>query len=240
MKALGEIMTVGLPIFQSQNQHVQSIDQSNVHHLDAMELAEKHHYVQMEHDREISRREEMRDILTHKSNKSQTLMINTTLMFGGGFAILIEGTPPENSPTAILILFSIFLGLSFFCLFLSLWFSMTLQSLMVKYNIHSPNQFYKCRAGIQQHSTFSDYYECHCVKLSQHAVRFFYIGTCSLMVTAALLFYTRFNILLETPTASYIFSIIIGITIVLIIVLKCCVSTNIRVSLQERNMYLNG
>ena len=31
----------------------------------------------MSHDREISRREEMRDILTHKANKSQTLMVPT-------------------------------------------------------------------------------------------------------------------------------------------------------------------
>ena len=205
-----------------------------------MELAEKHHYVQMEHDREISRREEMRDILTHKATKSQTLMINTTLMFGAAFAILIEGTPPNDSPTSLLKLFSIFLGLSFFCLFLSLWFSMTLQSLMVKYNIHDRQQFYKCQHGIQQHETFSDYYDCHCVKLSQSAVRFFYIGTCSLMITAALLFHSRFDILLNAPVASYIFSSIIGMTILLIICLKLCVSTNTRISLQERDMYLNG
>lgn len=194
----------------------------------------------MEHDREISRREEMRDILTHKANKSQTLMINTTLMFGGGFAILIEGTPPDKSPKSILIFFSIFLGLSFFCLFLSLWFSMTLQSLMVKYNIHDRSQFYKCRNGIQQHETFTDYYECHCVKLSQSAVRFFYIGTSCLMITAALLFHTRFDLILNTPVASYIFSIIIGITLFLIAMLKRCVDTNTRVSLQERDQYLNG
>eukprot|EP00483_Globobulimina_turgida_P004916 UN04925 len=117
---------------------------------------------------------------------------------------------------------------------------MTLQSLMVKYNIHNTKQFYKCREGIQQHGTFSDYYECHCVRLSQYAVRFFYIGTSCLMITAALLFYTRFHVLLKTPVASHIFSIIVGIALFSIIILKSCVSTNIRVSLQERNMYLNG
>ena len=182
----------------------------------------------------------MRDILTHKANKSQTLMINTTLMFGGGFAILIEGTPPNATPKGILILFSTFLGLSFFFLFLSLWFSMTLQSLMVKYNIHDSKQFYKCKNGIQQHESFQSYYECHCVKFSQSAVRFFYIGTSSLMITAALLFHCRFQYILDGLIGSYIFCSIIGITLFLIAVLKSCVSTNIRVSLQERNMYLNG
>ena len=115
-----------------------------------------------------------------------------------------------------------------------------MQSFIVKYNTHDGGQFYKCQNGIQQHETFIDHHDSHCVKLSPSTIRFFYIGTSSLMITAALLFHSRFKILFNAPAASYIFSTIIGITLFLIAMLKLCVSTNTRVSLQERDMYLNG
>ena len=43
--AVGPLITFGLPLFQSEGQHHQSIDQNNVHHLDNVELAEKHHHI---------------------------------------------------------------------------------------------------------------------------------------------------------------------------------------------------
>ena len=49
---------------------------------------EIHHDRQMFHDNEIARRESIRDMWSQKNQKTQTLMITDTLMFGCGFGLI--------------------------------------------------------------------------------------------------------------------------------------------------------
>lgn len=55
-----------------------------------------------------------------------------TLMFSCGFAIIIEGMPPEDSPSWVLHMFSFTVSSAICMLFLSTWLAMKLQMRMSK------------------------------------------------------------------------------------------------------------
>ena len=218
LSLIAPVFSVIFPLYQSRNHHQQNIDQANVHHLDSIEIENRHHDASMILDRELARRESLRDTLQQRLSKSSTLMINITLMFGFGFAILIEGMPPENTSNEMFIIFTIFLGISFFCLFISLWLIINMQSLMGKYNIHNPNQLYQCKNGIRKHDTFNDYYQCHCKWIAKLSQKLFYSGAISLMITGTILFCIRVHTIHQIHSPIIIFTIIISLIPIIIVI----------------------
>ena len=58
-------------------------------------------------------------------------------MFGCGFALIVEGMPPEESADLSVQVFSLALAVAIAMLFLSVWFAMKVQVRMSKYDSHS-------------------------------------------------------------------------------------------------------
>ena len=74
-----------------------------------------------------------RDMWEEQNAFFQTLMISSTVMIGGGFGIVVEGTLPENSPAWGLHTFSVCLALGFSMLVLSIGVAMGALHLMSQF-----------------------------------------------------------------------------------------------------------
>eukprot|EP01083_Nonionella_stella_P092912 260239_1 len=223
-------VTAALPVMQSSNQHQESIAQSSGLHRQAIEQAAWHHKQAMSHDTELARRESLRDIWGQKNQKTQTLMIVDTLMFGCGFALVVEGIPPENTSSGVLVLFAASLALALGFLFLSVWFSMLLQNRMTKYVISDQDELYVCG---DTHPTFRSYYRCHCATIAGSASFFFYIGTGALMFTASVLLWARFDLQFNTPTAGIVFTALSATCVLSLFVLGCVFPMTTRMASDE-------
>ena len=57
----------------------------------------------------------------------QDFMVVATLMLGVAFSMVVQSQIPDNISKPLLRTYTVFLGSSLFCLFVSLWFAIQLQ-----------------------------------------------------------------------------------------------------------------
>mmetsp|Transcript_36466 Transcript_36466/g.91412 ORF Transcript_36466/g.91412 Transcript_36466/m.91412 type:complete len:470 (-) Transcript_36466:67-1476(-) len=194
--------------------HLQSLRQELMHHLQQIHL-----------DTETARRENVRDVWAQKSRKADTLMITITLMIAAFFALLVEGTLPNDTPLAFITLFSVFISLSFLLLFGSLWCTLLLSSRLAKYNIYKKFQVYNCG---KIHRDYESYYTCHCSTIALAAQLGFYVGTLCLFVSATVFGYGRFFYLYVNLPAAFIYLILAGVTLAALIASYFLIPTETR------------
>eukprot|EP01012_Entosiphon_sulcatum_P064795 TRINITY_DN93649_c0_g1_i1.p1 TRINITY_DN93649_c0_g1~~TRINITY_DN93649_c0_g1_i1.p1 ORF type:complete len:612 (+),score=73.39 TRINITY_DN93649_c0_g1_i1:23-1837(+) len=176
-------------IEQTKSFHEQTVAQTIEFHRQSIRQAKRIYSKQRMYDERLAAREARRDIWDQKTEKTGTLMVLNTLMFGCCFAIIVEGMPPTPLPGEWIALFACSLGLSFCSLFLSIIFGLSLQSTMSQYRIDRIGQRYSCG---EHHFNFNEFWYCHCSELSDYATWSFFAGTCFLAFTAALLLLLRF------------------------------------------------
>jgi len=229
------VASIALPMWQEHTMHLEQLKQANELHSQAIFQAEKHfqqglkldcvlhkremslarelHYAQMAHDMEIARRESIRDVWSQRNQLAQTLMVVDTLMFGCAFSILVEGVLPDTTPSEVTQIYAVVLALSLGFLFVSIWFSLNLQARMGKYDMHQPFLKYTCG---QTHKNFNQYFDCHCKKISQHALWTFYTGTVLCIVSGSILFFSRLRYTYQNDIAGYLFVSIVGVSLLIV------------------------
>lgn len=197
---------LGLPLLQTQTTHNEALRQADVHHDQALRL-----------DIELARRDILQEMRDQKADKLETLMVMDSLMLGCCFAIVVEGIPPRHSWRLIINVFAVTLSSSFCLFFLSVWFVMKVQSRMNRYNILNPKHPYPCG---KQHGSFHSFYMCHCHAMSKVAVGCYYAGVVAIILTAALLFYSRFMLRFRVPEAAVIFAAVCIMFLLLLVVME--------------------
>lgn len=199
------------PMLQSHLNHTSALTQERNLHAIAIEQNYNNHREMTSLHIESSRKESARDQWTQKTTGIQTLMIITTLMIGGTFAIIIEGDIPHTNEQVIDI-YSATLACAVVFLSITIWMSMKIQSRISKYVIPDPMITYECG---HVHTNFLGFYHCHCRKLVQQTYYFFYCGTACMLTAAAILMYTKFLENYHMRSAANIFVIILGIGVIL-------------------------
>jgi len=201
-------------IYQNYNFQRQSLDQANQHHLDGIQQAEDHHRIGVSLDRELDYREKRRDIWGQVVEENNTLLIIQTVMFSAGFAIIVEGMPPEDSPEIFIVAFSISLAFSMCSLFLGINLGMIVHNRMAMYRITDSHQYYKTSRGIWQHKEVKAYWKKHCERHSFFAKRCFWMGTVSLLICSSVLLWCRFLYLYNSLSSSICFVLIVLFTLI--------------------------
>eukprot|EP00457_Paulinella_chromatophora_P008265 gb/GEZN01008296.1/.p1 GENE.gb/GEZN01008296.1/~~gb/GEZN01008296.1/.p1 ORF type:complete len:277 (-),score=21.15 gb/GEZN01008296.1/:470-1300(-) len=176
--------------------------QADSHHSRSWAQAQSHNKQQIHRDTELARRESLRDIWGQRNQKLQTLMIVDTLMFGCGFAILIEGFPPQATPRWAILLYIVSLAFTIGSLFLSVWLCMKMQTRMTKYHIDDQYQAYSCG---RFHRDFDSYYNCHCAHLEERATNLYFFGAICLIVCATTLAASRLLLVYGNTVAAAAF-----------------------------------
>lgn len=201
-------------LVQNSNFQQQALDQSNQHHLDSLQQNEDHHRIGVSLDRELDYREKRRDIWGQVVEENNTLLIIQTVMFSAGFAIIVEGMPPEDTPEIYVILFSCSLAFSMCSLFLGINLGMIVHNRMARYRITDARQYYKTTKGIWQHKEVKNYWKKHCERFSYYSKRCFWVGMVFLLVCSSVLLWTRFLYLYKSITSSICFVLIVFFTLI--------------------------
>lgn len=234
--AAGPAIVSALPFIQAQVHQSQSINQGHLLHALAIQQAQRQHHEAISLDIESSRKEAARDQWGQKTAGAQTLMIVTTLMFSCAFGLIIEGNPPtEPAASEVVVqLYSATVASTVWLLFISLWLAMKLQARLSKYVIPDPTMVYDCG---RTHPTFEQFYLCHCKHITQASYRLFYLGTASLVASAMILMWERFNVLFLSQPAATIFVAIGCSGFVVMVVLQCLMPTSPRLDLASDASY---
>ena len=194
-----------VPILQNKSQHESSIHIASEWHQKAIEVATAQHEetlkfssilherdcalerelhcTQLSHDMLIARREGVRDMWAQRSQQTQTLMIIDTLMFSCAYAVVVQGDLPLAVSTWVLRLYATMSGVALTLLFVSIWFSIKLQTRMAMYDMHRPHVVYTCG---RRHRNFHEYYLCHCRIMATFSFATFYCGTIATLLIAAI------------------------------------------------------
>ncbi|MES1917567.1 MAG: hypothetical protein MHM6MM_009278, partial [Cercozoa sp. M6MM] len=90
MAALLSLLDAVVPLWQASSNHSEALDIAKAQHAESIEQAQQHHDRSIRVERELARREQLRDLWAQKNHKAQTLMIVDTLMFSSGFALIVE------------------------------------------------------------------------------------------------------------------------------------------------------
>ena len=98
----------------------------------------------------MAAREAERDMWEQRNTQFQTLVLAATVMIGGGFSLIVEGTLPEGSgvsghrvPDFVVVCYSFFLACGFVLLFLSIVISLKVLSKISKFMYNQFDQQYK-------------------------------------------------------------------------------------------------
>lgn len=222
---VGGVMGVGVPILQAKQQHKEALEQADILSNLAYQQADALHHQAIQLDMLAALREHSRDVWAQKNLTAQTLMIIDTLMFSCGFALIIEGMPPEQSPSWVLHMFSFCIGGALGTLFLSVWLAMKMQIRMAKFNVFDAKHIYRCG---KMHINFSAYYLCHCRQLTYWGFRLFYVGTFMLVLSASVVLVQRFISIYTNPSAGWLFMGILVVTVIAMVVLEVLLPANTR------------
>lgn len=133
---------------------------------------------------DIARRDAIRDAVTYKNSTAQIVMSVDAVLLGSLFAILYQFEPATESNEAGLVLLSILLAGSIFCLLLSVGFGLLFHRHISGFHINNNVHVYQpCKKA---HPTFNDYFQCHCLWSENFAVRFLFIGMGATVLTAGM------------------------------------------------------
>jgi len=120
-----------LQVHLTKNLHKQGLHKNRKYHVQNLVQQLRHHTQQMKISVEAARRENLRDVWIQKNRKADTLLITTTLMFSAFIALIVEGTPHEDTATyndgqlkPIVTVFSVGVSISSFLLMMGMWLTM--------------------------------------------------------------------------------------------------------------------
>jgi hypothetical protein len=232
MEAAAAVAASVAPLWQAETQHVEAVRLQNELHRQAIEQARQLHKESMElndalfreeckldkelhlrqvvHDYDIARREGIRDTWSQRNQLVQTLMIVDTVVFSGGYSMLIQESPASDAPMVLVELYVGLLGAGLSLLFASLWFSLKLQTRLAQFDIYHQDTVYVCG---KRHRQFADYYECHGAQLTRLAFYSFYIGTVSVMASAAVITFIQLVYEWDAASGAWVVIIVVGVAI---------------------------
>eukprot|EP00808_Paulinella_micropora_P005120 g39359.t1 len=210
---------LGLPLLQSHASHKEAISQANEHHKRQIRL-----------DVELARRDILQEMRDQKADRLETMLVLDTLMLGCCFAILVEGMPPVQTWRPLLNVFSVSLASSISLFFSSIWFVMKVQARMSRYNMLNPKFQYTCG---KEHSTFHEYFQCHCNALARTSTTLYYAGVVAVLLCAGIVTYSRFAIKFLVREAGIIFCAILGVFFFSLIIFEFLFPTGDKVSEED-------
>ena len=224
MAVAATALGMGLDMFdllQTRNLHSDALGKAKQLHKEALKQAEDMHRESMTQseravvldvlqERMVNRREAARDRISQSGNLVNTLLVTVSLGFAGGFALLIEGTLPQNAGKTYPMLARIYI--------FSLGVGIMLQVLSIMVAMKVQNRIAQFR--LTRSSNFDLYYQQHCKRLYKLASIGFRIGIFFLLCGASILVWARCTHELGIADAGYVFAGIMGTAIILVLAIE--------------------
>ena len=193
-------------VHQTVRQHEERAELEDVIFRRQQSLERELHYREMLHAVEAGRREAQRDVWSQKALIAQALMTVDTVVFGSAFSLAVEGTSAPGTSKWLNRVYSTTCALALGTLFFSMWATVKLQKRMQQYDMRGGEAHgtgvglvgsrYKCG---KVHTSFTDYFHCHCRALEVTAFNTFYIGLSFTVLSGTLLAASLFTAGFDKP-----------------------------------------
>lgn len=153
--------------------------------------------------RDLARRETMRDVWQVRMQLNQTIIIITGLMFSCAFENLSQSTIPPKAASWTLYCLSGSTGIAIALLAASIWCCFKLQARIGGFVVGNREVVYTCK---KTHANFNEYFDCHCESLRAASVILYYLGTVATLASAAAIQAPKYLTIFNDEAAAVLFA----------------------------------